>query len=111
MSHRYRNRAAQDRRFDVSGHVVRAFKGVLVIGRVFGDGVIEVALHIAAHVGIGVFIDSQRSRGVLNKEVKNAGFDLARFWQMFEYFARNQMKPARPGLERKFFLNPFGLHT
>jgi hypothetical protein len=26
---------------------------------------------------------------------------------MAERIARNQVKPARPGLERKFFLNPY----
>jgi len=90
----------------VSGHVVRAFQGVFVIGRVLGNGLIEVSFHISAHVGVGVLIDGQRRRSVLDEEVKQAGFDLAYLRQMVERFARDQVKPARPGFKRKFFLNP-----
>ena len=63
---------------------------LLVIGRVFGNGLIEVSFHIAAHVGVGVFIDGQRRRGVLDEEVKQADFDLAYFRQIVERFARDQ---------------------
>ena len=66
--------APQYRRFQMGGHVVRAFHRVAVIRGVLGDHFIEVRFHIGADGGIGIFVESQRSRCVKYKDVCEAGF-------------------------------------
>jgi len=59
---RLRKRGADMRR-----HVIGTLGGVAVPGCVFGNDARKELIEITYHVGVGVFLDDQRSRGVLNK--------------------------------------------
>ena len=51
-------------------HVVVAFEGVGVIRLAFGHNAVEDALHVGAHIRVGVLIDGESAAGVLYKEVE-----------------------------------------
>ena len=53
---------------NMSRHVVASFGGVAEPGRVFGDQTFEEVAEVAAHVGIGVFLNDQRRGGVLDED-------------------------------------------
>ncbi len=63
-----RHAAAQERRFNVRRHVVGTFAGMHVREILRSDRV-EAGLHIGSHVAVGIFVDGQRRRGVLDKNV------------------------------------------
>lgn len=72
-------RRADQRRFDVGGHVVRAFEGVDIGPGLWGDFV-DRHFEVAADVGIGVLIDREGGGGVLNEDMEEAGLDLGELW-------------------------------
>lgn len=51
-------------------HVVVAFEGVGVIRLAFGHNAVEDALHVGAHIRVGVLIDGESAAGVLHEEVE-----------------------------------------
>ena len=57
-------------RLGVCRHVVVAFEGVGVIRLAFGHNAVEDALHVGAHIRVGVLIDGESAAGVLYKEVE-----------------------------------------
>ena len=61
---------AREGRLGVCRHVVVAFEGVGVIRLTFGHNAVEDALHVGAHIRIGVLIDGESAAGVLHKEVE-----------------------------------------
>ncbi len=64
----------RERRADMRRHVVGPFGGVPVEARVFRDQAGEEIGEIGHDVGVGVFLDHQRSRGVLAEHCQEAGF-------------------------------------
>lgn len=75
---RYRQRRRGQRRLDVSGHVVWALAGVDEERVAFRDKAAEECQEIALHVGIGVFLDEERRRGVSHEHGQQAGGHAAR---------------------------------
>ena len=61
---------AREGRLGVCRHVVVAFEGVGVIRLTFGHNAVEDALHVGAHIRIGVLIDGESAAGVLHEEVE-----------------------------------------
>ena len=61
-----------ERRFRMGGHVVVALVGVDVVGFAFADEAVEDRFQIGAHVGIGVLVEGQTGRGVLDEEVQQS---------------------------------------
>ena len=56
----------------MGGHVVASFKGVLIIGLVFGDKVVENGRQVTTHIGVGIFVDTKATTGVLYEEVEQS---------------------------------------
>ena len=56
----------------MGGHVVVALVGVDVVGFAFADEAVEDRFQIGAHVGIGVLVEGQTGRGVLDEEVQQS---------------------------------------
>lgn len=61
---------AREGRLGVCRHVVVAFEGVGVIRLTFRHNAVEDALHVGAHIRVGVLIDGESAAGVLYKEVE-----------------------------------------
>lgn len=57
-------------RLGVCRHVVITFKCVGVIRLTFGHNAVEDALHVGAHIRVGVLIDGESAAGVLHEEVE-----------------------------------------
>lgn len=58
---------------------------------------IENRFHICTNIGIGVFIDRQTRRSVLDEHVQQSNSQMSNFWDSVNYFIGDQMKPARLG--------------
>jgi hypothetical protein len=63
----------RERRADMRGHVIRTLRRVPVQARVFRDQAGEEIGQVGHHIGIGVFLNHQRSRGVLAEDGQEAG--------------------------------------
>lgn len=61
---------AREGRLGVCRHVVVSFECVGVIRLTFGHNAVEDALHVGAHIGVGVLIDGESAAGVLHEEVE-----------------------------------------
>lgn len=66
-------------RADVRRHIIGAFHGVPVPFRIFRRQPLEEFIEIANHVRVGVFLNGQRRRGVLNKDSEQARMNAAAF--------------------------------
>ena len=80
----------------MGGHVVESFHGVVVIGFVFANEVVHDLFHIAADVGVGIFVDGQGTGGVLYEEVEEPGLG-QRCGQVVEYLTGDEMAAATFG--------------
>lgn len=67
---------ARDRRADMGGHIVGAFRVVDIAAAVLGDKLGEEIIQVAQHIGVGVFLDDQTGRGVAHEYGAKPGFDL-----------------------------------
>ncbi|MEY3282419.1 MAG: hypothetical protein RIR86_432 [Acidobacteriota bacterium] len=90
-------------------HIIWALEGMFKIGRILRDGVVKIALEIPPHVRIGILIDRQRSRGMLNEEMKQTNLELPDLGKMINNLAGDKMETAVTRRETKLFLNPFGI--
>ena len=61
---------AREGRLGVCRHVVVSFECVGVIRLTFGHNAVEDALHVGAHIRVGVLIDGESAAGVLHEEVE-----------------------------------------
>ena len=86
-------------------HIVRAFEGVDVRQR-FRDGVIHRRLKIDTDVRIGIFVDRQGSRCVLNEYVQPTDADVGDLRKLFHDLRRDEMKSASPWGKLNLFLVP-----
>lgn len=75
----------------VCRHVIRSFKDMVIVWFVLFDQAIEYLLHVRAYVRISVFIDTQRTAGMLYKEVQESC--LWQFREIIEYFSCYKMEP------------------
>ncbi len=51
-------------------HIIRPFKRMAQTGQIFGSQTVKEKLKIMQHIGVGIFIDTNTGRGVLNKEMQ-----------------------------------------
>lgn len=94
VSNRYRHGASQNRRFQMGRHIVRPFVVMLIVGIIFRDVFIEIHFKILPDRRIGIFIDRERGRCVLDEHLTNAGADFAYFRKRVNDLARDQVEPA-----------------
>ncbi len=108
---RQRERRAEHRGLDVGGHVVGALVGVGPVRRVLGDGLVEVGLEVAPHVGRGVLVQRQRRRGVLHEEVEQPDPQLAELGQLADHLTGDEVEAAPGRAQRDLALEPHGPGT
>lgn len=95
LSYRQGERATDQDRFDVRGHVVRPFQGMLVVGSAFRNHLVEMAFQISANIRVGILIDRQGGRGMLKKEMEHSDLNLTDLGQRREDFLGDQVKASR----------------
>ncbi len=81
----------------MGGHVVGPFQRVFVIGFPFPHETVEDRRHVAPHVGVGVFVEGERRRGVLQEEVEQARF--GQRGQVPQDFVRDQVEAPASGAQ------------
>lgn len=99
-------RAADHDGFDVRRHIVRPLEGVLVVGGTFRNHLLEMAFQVSAYVGIGVLIDRQGGRGMLQEEMEEPDLDLTDLGQRREDLLRDQVKASRTSGQGTLSLDP-----
>ena len=76
LGHRDLEAGREQGRLDVGGHVVGTFLGVFQIGHggivAWRDKAMKERAEIRSNVGIGVFLDEQRTRGMAQKQCHDA---------------------------------------
>lgn len=97
--------AAQQRRLDVGRHVVGPFDRVLVRELFRHDGR-QAGLEVHGHVGVGVLVDRQRGRRVLQEDVQQADLVLGQLGQSLHDLACHEMEPSRVGRKLERALDP-----
>lgn len=76
VCYRYNYTAAEQRAFDVGGHVVGSFECMAVVRCVFGYHLIEMRFHIRPYIGISVFVYGQTRAGMFYEYMRDAGCDV-----------------------------------
>lgn len=71
---------ADEGAFGVGWHIVVALESMLIIGLTFLHHAVEDALHVDADIWIGILVDSQSSRRMLDEKVEQSHF--GQCWQM-----------------------------
>ena len=100
-----RKGATQQRRLDVGRHVVGAFAR-MPIGKRFRSDRLQGVFQIVGDVGIGVFVNRQRCRGMLQEQVEQSHADFPQFRQGRQDLLGDEMKPTRLGGELNRSLQP-----
>jgi len=98
------NFCSYDGTFSMGRHIVLTFHRVQIIGRIFFYDMIENLFHIFSDIGVGIFIDGQCCRGVLDKEMEETY--LREVTQLLSNFIRDEMEATAPGFEFDFYLFP-----
>ena len=80
---RNRKRTAEKRCLNVSGHVVGAFL-LVSIRKILDSQSIQNSIQIDQHVRVGVFVDRQRCRSVLDENVQQTNVDFRQFRKRFK---------------------------
>lgn len=91
--------------FDVRGHIVGAFDGVDK-GLVFRDQAIQGRFHIDANIRVGVFVDCQARRGVLQEHLEHPDSNVLEFRDCRNDLAGNQVETAAERTDSDRFLAP-----
>ena len=99
--------ATQQRRFDMSRHIIRAFASMHERQRL-GCDMVHRSFKVPAHIGIGTFVDRQGCRGVLDEEMQKADAYIGQLRNTFDDAVGNQMKTATHGRDRQLCLVPHG---
>ncbi len=89
-------------------HVIRAFKGVPVVGFIFFYSMIEIRLKIHLDRGIGIFINGEGCRSVLNKKVQYTCFNGVNFRQLGKDFIGDEMEASGVRPQGYLFLQTHG---
>jgi hypothetical protein len=79
----------------MSGHVVVTLQRVRPVRRSFRHRPIEPGLEIPPHARRGVLVQRQRSRRVLDQQMKQPNRHLPQLGQCVDDFVRDEMEPAR----------------
>jgi len=86
-------------------HVVGALTGV-PMGEILGSDGRQRAFEIQRDIGVGVLVDRERGRRVLNKNMHQAGADLANLGQSGQDFVSHQVEAAGQGRKLDESLDP-----
>ena len=89
----------RQRRANVRGHVVIAFERMHKKRIAVGDKPFKKRLQIAPHVRVGVFLNQQRGRSMLQMNRQQAVLELVLIHPLFN-FARELAKPTTAGWDR-----------
>ncbi len=100
-----RKRTAQQRRLHMGRHIVGALAGV-PMGEILGGDGRQRAFEIQGDIRVGVLVDRERGRRVLDENVHQAGSDLAKLWQSGQDLVGHQMEAGGQGREFDDTLNP-----
>jgi len=86
-------------------HVIGALAGV-PMGEILGGDGRQRAFEVQGDIRVGVFVDRERGRRVLNKNVHQARANLANLGQGGQDFVSHQMEAAGQGRELDESLDP-----
>ena len=95
-------RGPHQRRFGVRWHVVVALAGMLIVRFAFAHQAVENGCHVRLYVGVGILVDAQRGRCVLDEQMQQPRFGQGR--QIAHYFVGHQVEAPPVGRQGKFFL-------
>lgn len=82
---------------------------MLIIGSILRYDMVKMSLQITSHIGIGILVDRQRCRGMLNEELEQTDFELTYLRQMIENLTGDKMKAAAAGRQAELSLDPFSI--
>ena len=99
-----RNRRADYRRLGMGRHVIVALHGMRVVRLAFTYQAVENTFHIHPYIGVGILVDRQRRRSMLDKKIQQP--QLRQLRQPAQNLIRHQMKTIRARPKRKFNLFP-----
>jgi len=99
VGHRQGQTDTQQTAFEVSRQVIRPFVDVLIVRLVFRHGAVEKGFEVAAYRWIGVFVQGQTGRGVLQQQVQQTHFYLTQLGQCLLDVIGDQVKASRAGPE------------
>lgn len=83
-------RNAGNGRFNMAGHVVVAFAGMKIPRQALGSKAVKAGFEVGHNRGVGIFINAQPGRGMVNENIKQAC--LRKFAKGFCNVARYQVK-------------------
>ena len=72
----------------VGGHVVGTLHGVVIVGLALPHEAVHDLTEVGAHIGVGILVDAESTRGVLHEEVEQSRLRQG-LREMFQYFTRN----------------------
>lgn len=81
------------------GHIVAALIVMNIVGIIFRHGFVKKRLEIFADGGIGIFVNRERSRSMLDKYLAKARPDILNPWHGIDNFAGDQVKSPRAFLK------------
>ncbi|GFM66223.1 hypothetical protein PSCICJ_23410 [Pseudomonas cichorii] len=90
---------------------------MFISGSTLWDQTAEKAFEIATYSRVGILVDGQRGRGMLQPQMQQSDSTTTQFRQTCKYLVRHQMKPAGPcpegdsGLMPHTVLRTFGAHS
>lgn len=88
-------------------HVVWPLAGVDKWGT-FGAQLVGRSFHIHTDVRIGVLVDRETGRGMLDEDLEHSEFDLLEVFDRIDDLACNQVKPTTAGAKFDGRLGPMG---
>lgn len=100
------HRRAQQAGLDMGGHIVRAFQAVDIMGGAVRDQLAQMGFQIAAHAGVGVFVEGEGGRGVLDEEMGQADPEPPDFRGLGQQFLGDEVESTGPGFQDDGFLQP-----
>ena len=82
----------------MGGHVVGTLHGVVIVGLILSHEAVHDLAEIGAHIGVGILVDAESTRGVLHEEVEQACL-WQRVGEMFQHLASNEVASSALGRE------------
>ena len=89
----------------MGGHIVRALTGVDK-RRVFWAELVGGCFEVHSHIRVGVFVDRQTGRGMLDEDVQDSDANLLDLGKLGQDGSRDQVKPSAFGRKGDRFLVP-----
>ncbi len=92
---RYRqgHASTQQAGLDMRRHIIRPLHTMDIVSGPVRRQLPEMGFHVAPDIRVGIFVDTQRSRGVLDEKVRQSDTEFAQFGEMLQQFTGDQVKP------------------